>query len=68
LKTCSAEDLIVFKAFADRLKDWADIESIISVQTTLNWAYITEQLSPLVELKEEPEIMDKLGIIRKQLF
>lgn len=28
LRTCSAEDLIVFKAFADRLQDWADVESI----------------------------------------
>jgi hypothetical protein len=24
LRTCSAEDLIVFKAFADRLKDWVE--------------------------------------------
>jgi hypothetical protein len=29
LRTCSAEDLIVLKAFADRPKDWMDIEGII---------------------------------------
>lgn len=37
LRTCSPEDLIVFKAFADRLQDWADIESILSVQNDLDW-------------------------------
>jgi len=67
LKTCTAEDLIVFKAFADRLKDWADIESIISVQSRLDWPYIIEQLSPLVEIKHEPEILDKLAVMRKGL-
>jgi len=28
LTTCSAEDLVVFKAFAGRDKDWLDIEGI----------------------------------------
>jgi hypothetical protein len=28
LVTCSAEDLIVFKAFAGRERDWLDIEGI----------------------------------------
>ncbi|HMJ07420.1 MAG TPA: nucleotidyl transferase AbiEii/AbiGii toxin family protein [Pyrinomonadaceae bacterium] len=66
LNTCSAEDLIVFKAFADRLQDWADIQSILSVQNNLEWDYIYEQLTPLVELKEAPEIMDKLINLRSQ--
>ena len=67
LKTCSPEDLIVFKAFANRLKDWADVESVVFVQKTLDWDYILGQLSPLVELKEEPEILDKLASIRKTI-
>ena len=29
LLTCSAEDLIVYKAFADRNRDWSDVESIV---------------------------------------
>lgn len=65
LTTCSAEDLIVFKAFANRLQDWADIENILSVQTELDWNYINSQLTPLVELKEEPEILTKLDNLRK---
>lgn len=64
LKTCSAEDLIVHKAFANRLKDWADVESIISVQKKLNWLYIYEYLRPLVELLYQPEIIDNLEKIR----
>ncbi len=64
LKVCSPEDLIVFKAFANRLKDWADIENVLSIQTNLDWNYIHEHLTVLVELKEEPEILDTLNKIR----
>ncbi|MGI8470451.1 MAG: nucleotidyl transferase AbiEii/AbiGii toxin family protein [Pyrinomonadaceae bacterium] len=67
LTTCSAEDLIVFKAFAARSQDWADIENILSVQTKLDWNYINEQLAPLVELKEAPEILTKLKNLRESL-
>ena len=67
LKVCSAEDLIVLKAFADRSKDWSDIESVLIKQEKLDWSYINEQLAPLVELKEEPEILDKLDKLRKSI-
>jgi hypothetical protein len=32
VKTCFAEDLIVYKAFADRPRDWVDIEGILAHQ------------------------------------
>lgn len=61
LITCSAEDLIILKAFADRMKDWVDIEGILTRQgSSLDFKYIIEQLTPLCELKEAPEIVDKL--------
>jgi nucleotidyltransferase AbiEii toxin of type IV toxin-antitoxin system len=61
LRTCSAEDLIVLKAFAGRAQDWADIERIIVRQTgKLDWDYIREQLQPLAELKDAPEILEQL--------
>ncbi len=66
LVTCSAEDLIVYKSFANRTKDWADIENIVTFQTSLDWTYIYEQLTPLVELKEEPEILTKLNKLKKE--
>lgn len=64
LRTCSAEDLIVFKSFADRLQDWADVENILSVCENLEWKYIYKQLEPLVEVKEAPEILTKLEKLR----
>ncbi|CAN5607701.1 hypothetical protein BH24ACI3_BH24ACI3_16250 [soil metagenome] len=64
LRTCSAEDLIVFKSFADRLQDWADVENILSVQDSLDWNYIKVHLEPLVEVKEAPEILTKLEKLR----
>jgi Nucleotidyl transferase AbiEii toxin, Type IV TA system len=61
LRTCSAEDLIVLKAFAGRGQDWADIERVIVRQTgKLDWDYIYEQLRPLAQLKDAPEIVDQL--------
>jgi hypothetical protein len=61
LHTCSAEDLIVYKAFANRSRDWADIEGVLIRQANkLDWDYIGRQLKPLVELKEEPEIWENL--------
>ena len=67
LRICSAEDLIVLKAFANRGKDWSDVESVIIKQSNLDWNYIFEQLTPLVELKEAPEILTKLEFLRKSL-
>lgn len=61
LRTCSAEDLIVLKAFAGRGQDWVDVERIIVRQTgKLDWKYIRTQLRPLAELKGEPEILENL--------
>lgn len=61
LRTCSAESLIVLKAFASRPRDWEDVRSIAVRQgSNLNRVKIFAQLSPLVEAKEEPEILEKL--------
>ncbi len=68
LCTCSAEDLIVYKAFADRNKDWADIEGILLRQKNkLDWRYIEEYLLPLSELKESPHILPKLKEMNSRL-
>lgn len=68
LRTCSAEDLIVLKAFADRPKDWLDIDGVIIRQApNLDWPYIHAQLGPLAELKDAPELVDKLERRRMDL-
>lgn len=61
LQTCSAEDLVVHKAFASRDRDWADVDGILMRQgTRLNVELVFEELTPLVALKEEPEILSRL--------
>lgn len=67
LRTCSAEDLIVLKAFAGRGQDWVDVERIIVRQTgKLDWEYINKQLRPLAELKGMPETLDQLEQRRQE--
>jgi len=67
LRTCSAEDLIVHKAFRKSFLDWADIERILMRQgEKLDTDLIVRELTPLAELKEEPEIVERLrGLIAK---
>lgn len=62
LRLCTAEDLVVMKAFAARDQDWLDIRGILVRQGTsrLDWSYIRKELRPLCELKEAPEIMERL--------
>jgi hypothetical protein len=65
LRTCSAEDLVILKAFADRRRDWADIEGLLQRQwKRLDWSYIYAQLVPLCELKENPGIVDTLKALQ----
>lgn len=65
LRTCSAEDLVVLKAFADRPKDWVDVEGILIRQAPrMDWTYVTTHLAQLAELKESPEIVHKLEQLR----
>ena len=49
------------KAFAGRGQDWVDVERIIVRQTgKLDWTYIFDQLAPLAELKDAPNIVEQL--------
>lgn len=66
IRTCSAEDLIVLKLFASRPLDVRDAEGVaIRHHDHLDWNYIEEQLTPLAEIKEEPEILERLARMRK---
>lgn len=65
LVTCSAEDLVVLKAFAGRERDWLDVRGIIEAQKDqLEWDYIERQLAPLCELKEDFEALPRLRQLR----
>lgn len=67
LRICSAEDLIVMKAFAGRPTDWNDVSTICVRQSVgaIDWEYVSRQLSPLCEIKGVPETMDQLESIRR---
>lgn len=67
LRTCSAEDLIVLKAFAHRTRDWADVEGIVARQgAALDTDYIFEQLTPLADADESPEIVPRLRALLRE--
>lgn len=67
LRTCSAEDLIVHKAFASRDKDWMDIKGVLIRQgATLNAPQIFEELRPLVLLKGDDGILPRLEALMRK--
>ncbi len=69
LKICSAEDLVVYKAFANRSKDWLDVETILLKHESheLDWRYINETLNPLCEIKNDTTILDRLYQLQKTI-
>jgi len=69
IRLCTAEDLIVMKAFADRPIDWKDVRGIIVRQGdgALDWGYVRQHLQPLCEAKEQPEIMVRLEALRREV-
>ena len=65
LNTCSAEDLVVLKAFADRSRDWADIEGILlRTGCRIAWETVETELEPLCAAKEAPHILPRLRALR----
>lgn len=69
VRICTAEDLVVMKAFANRVIDWHDVRGVIVRQGSakMDWRYIQEELAPLCEAKEEPEILDRLISLKREL-
>jgi hypothetical protein len=66
LRICTAEDLFVLKAFADRPQDRADIIGIARRRgRELDWDAILDRLTPLVDAKEEPAILDSVRRLRQ---
>lgn len=65
IRTCSAEDLIVLKAFASRPRDWLDIESVhIRMGHSLDWNLIFEEFAPLAAVRELPGVIERLQRVR----
>jgi hypothetical protein len=61
LLTCSAEDLIVHKAFAGRDRDWLDVEGIVIRQgKNIDRALVRRELAPLAEIKGDYDAVPRL--------
>ena len=61
MNTCSAEDLVILKAFADRPRNWTDIEgAFLRSRRRIAWDAVEAELRPLCEAKEAPHILPKL--------
>lgn len=67
IRTCSAEDLVVMKAFAGRAQDWLDIEGIIERQgSRLNRDLVWGELRPLLDLKAPTDAEERLQTLLRQ--
>ena len=67
LKICSAEDLVVLKAFANRPRDWSDVEGIFLRQSgKLDLSYVLDTLEHLAASKPDQPIVEKLKAILVQ--
>lgn len=68
LRTCTAEDLIVLKAFASRAQDWIDVESIaIRQHQKLDWKLVFEELEPLAAVRDVPGLLDRLRQLQQDV-
>ncbi len=61
LLTCSAEDLLIYKVFAGRDRDWVDVKGILKRQKgSLDWSQIEAVLPELCEIKGASENLERL--------
>lgn len=69
MRTCSAEDFVVMKAFANRDRDWLDVETVlIRQENKVNWPQIIKELTPLCLLKESPDIVTRLEQLKAKII
>jgi hypothetical protein len=67
LRICTAEDLIVYKAFAARDQDWADIQGILLRRgRELRLPQIFQELQPLAMLKEDETMIPRLQSLMRR--
>jgi len=67
LLLCCAEDLIAMKVFANRNRDWPDVESIVMRRgTKLDWELIERELKPLLAIQGGRPVWDHLDALRQK--
>lgn len=64
LRVVAPDDLVLLKAFANRLQDWADLDELITRQAKrLNWVKIRERLEMLCTAVEVDDPLIKLDAL-----
>lgn len=67
IRVCSAEDLVVMKAFAGRDQDWVDVLTILIRRGgRLDWGLIEQELLLLIALRGESELPHRLVELRRR--
>ena len=67
IRLCGPSDLVILKAFANRPRDWQDIRGVLIRSSALiDWSLIMPEIMVLANLKEEPEIIDRLTALREE--
>ena len=65
VKVCRPEDLIIQKVISTRMKDWADIESVIAHQRNdLDWDYLIKHCSDLSKFLDDSSILAKINNLK----
>lgn len=67
LPCCTAEDLVVMKAFAGRPRDWIDVEGAIRRNPKIDRVYILGQLEPLCAMREDRETLTRVERLLEEL-
>ncbi len=61
-RVCTAEDLIIHKAIANRTQDWMDIEGVLLRQgNKLDLVYLRDWLAQFAEALENPELLKRFN-------
>lgn len=61
LRLCSPSALVVFKVFASRPLDWADVEGVIAKSgKRIDWSDVRSDLGELLALKQDDESLSRL--------
>jgi hypothetical protein len=61
LRLCSPSALVVYKVFAGRAQDWLDVEGIVAKSgKRIDREEVRRELAELLELKGEPESLQRL--------
>ena len=68
IRICSAEDLVIQKVIAGRVKDWDDVKALLIEQKNrLDENYVVDWLKQFADVLENPDIFTKYKEITESI-